>query len=182
MVAASPVIEGLVRNGSSDLRGCCSVLDVSYENLAKVKAPMLSKTDEDYMLRWTRRGALLAGLSMRGQTMLPGKATVEDLMKCSPDVGNWIQKISRHFYSSQGTAQAMPVNMLLKKLGYTGKLEHLSRWLCFLAKQDMACAAPTLVKERTPELLALLRATRKRTGMWPTPMVLVKKAQERGIL
>ena len=76
----------------------------------------------------------------------------------------------------------MPVNMFLKKLGYTGKVEHLSMWLCFLAKKDMARASPALVKERTPELLALMRTTRKRTGMWPTPMVLVKKAKEQGIL
>ena len=124
----------------------------------------------------------MTGLSRRSQTMVPGNATVGDLMKCFPDVGNWIEKVSRHFYHAQGSAKAARVTDLFKKLGYTGKVEHLSMWLCFFANKDLVCAAPNTVKERTPELLALMRTIRKRTGMWPTPMVLVKEAQEKGIL
>ena len=182
MVAASPVIEHIARNCPPDLEGCRRILDVSFENLSKVRAPLLSKTGDDYNLRWTCRGAVATGLSMRGQTLHPGKATVGDLMKCFPDVGNWIEKVSRHFYSAQGTAKAARVTALFKTLGYTGKVEHFSMWLCFFANKDLASAAPALVKKRTPELLRLTRRIRKRTGMWPTPMVLVEQAREEGIL
>ena len=182
MVAASPVIEHIARNCPPDLEGCRRILDVSFENLSKVRAPLLSKTGDDYNLRWTCRGAVATGLCMRGQTLAPGKATVGDLMKCFPDVGNWIEKVSRHFYSSQGTSTRARVTDLFNKLGYTGKVEHFSMWLCFFANKDLASAAPALVKKRTPELLRLSRRIRKRTGMWPTPMVLVEQAREEGIL
>ena len=103
-------------------------------------------------------------------------------MKWTPDVGGWIAKVCRHFYPSQNMAKAARVTDLFKKLGYTGKVEHFSMWLCFFASKDLDSAAPPLVKERTPELLALMLTIRKRSGMWPTPMLLVREAKDQGIL
>ena len=54
LVAASPVIEGLVRKATQDLQGCRSILDVSFEILGMVRAPMLSKTGDDF--RFGRAG------------------------------------------------------------------------------------------------------------------------------
>ena len=124
MVIASPVIQGLVRNCPDDLKGMRRVFEVSFGALAKIKAPMLTKTADDYNRRWTCRGATITGLGMRGLTLQVGNATVGDLMACFPDVGKWLNRLSRHFYRAQNSARVAPLKDLLRKLHYTSQLEH----------------------------------------------------------
>ena len=72
------------------------------------------------------------------------------------------------------------VSDLFKKLKYTGKAEHLSMWLCFFSNKDLAQAPPEMVKKQAPKLVKLMRTIRRRTKMWPTPMVLVEEARKKG--
>jgi len=182
MVAASPVIQGIVDRCAEDLDGCHRLLDASFAALDQIRAPMLSKTKDDYNRRWTCRGAVITGLSIKGKTLQAGSATVGSLLDIFPDVGNWILRVSRHFYHGQNAARAAKVPDLLKKMRYTGKIEHLSMWLCFFSNSDLIDVSPAIVKRKAPELLTLMRTIRKSSTMWPTPMVLVQEARAAGIL
>ena len=181
MVAASPVIQGIVDRCPEDLEGCHRLLDVSLAALEKIRAPMLTKTKDDYNRRRTCRGAAITGLAVKGKTLQAGNATVGALLDIFPDV-DWIQRASRHFYHGQNASRGATVTDLLKKMQYTGKVEHLSMWLCFASNKDLIGVSPVVIKRKAPELLTLMRAIRKRAKMWPTPMVLEQEAREAGIL
>jgi len=118
---------------------------------------------------------------MQGKTLDYRGATVGNIMGLFPDVNGWIERLARHFYGSQSQARNAPIQDFFKKLQYTGKVEHLSMWLCFFSNRDLRRIPPAVIKKKTPELVKLMLTARARTGMWPTPMVLVTEAEDAGI-
>jgi len=118
---------------------------------------------------------------MQGKTLDYRGATVGNIMGLFPDVNGWIERLARHFYGSQSQAKNASVKDFFQKLKYNGKVEHLSMWLCFFSNRDLSRIPPAVIKKKTPELVKLMLTARARTGMWPTPMVLVTEAEEAGI-
>ena len=122
------------------------------------------------------------GLAMRGATLDVRGSTVGNLMDIFPDVGGWVEKAARHFYGSQSQAKSALVTDFFRRLQYTGKAEHLSMWFCFYANKDLCNANVGAVALRVPQLTQLMLKIRTTTGMWPTPMVLVREATAAGLL
>ena len=71
---------------------------------------------------------------------------------------------------------------MFKKLHYRGQVIHFAMHACFCGNPIMDTVDLALVRKNKKLLVKHIEAHHKKTGMYPTPMLLITKIREQAVL
>ena len=145
--------------------------------LKRIGAPMLTQS---YTRLWTLRSLFIAFHD--GRHCNWSNSTIQDFMAAFPDQGQWLKRITTAFKNGNYSPRCKPKDVM-RFAGFRLKQLHLfSMFACFLAAPDLAPYDFAVVEKRRPELWKIMCKYRKAHAMWPIPAVLLRAAQDEGVL